>query len=287
MPILEQLQPAFMAFAVLFLLVVPGFWGLRKTPQNNGGPTCWSVSYVFNGLGFLGWGLTPYIESFWAYASGDFMHMLGFLFIALGVLRFTDRRPTTRHYLAGLVAMACWAMLILVSITQTVFKVFPFFLLLRALPVAAASWWLFKDDRPQSARARRLAGWCFAAWALGMAVWPGLVFFPGLRAPSLGFMVGLHLAASLGLVLMVVDRLRTQALQAEERAERLEGLLPICAHCKKVRTPQGQWQDIEVYISQRSDADFSHGLCEECLAALYPEVAQRLAAKRANITQSG
>lgn len=44
----------------------------------------------------------------------------------------------------------------------------------------------------------------------------------------------------------------------------LEGLLPICASCKKIRTDHGSWQQIEQYISEHSDASFTHGYCPDC-----------------------
>ncbi|MHB8834478.1 MAG: hypothetical protein ACYC9Y_02030 [Candidatus Methylomirabilia bacterium] len=52
----------------------------------------------------------------------------------------------------------------------------------------------------------------------------------------------------------------------------LRGLLPICASCKKIRDDQGQWRQIEVFIRDRSEAKFSHGICEDCAAKLYPSV---------------
>jgi hypothetical protein len=51
----------------------------------------------------------------------------------------------------------------------------------------------------------------------------------------------------------------------------LQGLLPICASCKKIRDEQGQWNQIETYIRSRSEADFSHGICPECARRLYPD----------------
>jgi hypothetical protein len=50
----------------------------------------------------------------------------------------------------------------------------------------------------------------------------------------------------------------------QEELKTLSGLLPICAHCKKIRDEKGQWKAIEAYISQHSEADFSHGVCESC-----------------------
>jgi hypothetical protein len=51
----------------------------------------------------------------------------------------------------------------------------------------------------------------------------------------------------------------------------LQGMLPICAHCKKIRDDQGSWQQLEAYISQRSEAKFSHGICPDCLKEHYAD----------------
>jgi GAF domain-containing protein len=58
---------------------------------------------------------------------------------------------------------------------------------------------------------------------------------------------------------------------ALNQVQTLQGLLPICAHCKKIRDDQGEWQQMESYISRRSHARFSHGVCPACLQEHYPE----------------
>jgi hypothetical protein len=55
----------------------------------------------------------------------------------------------------------------------------------------------------------------------------------------------------------------------------LSGLLPICSKCKKIRDDRGYWNQIEWYISSRSAAEFSHGICPECLRQLYPDLADQ------------
>ena len=55
---------------------------------------------------------------------------------------------------------------------------------------------------------------------------------------------------------------RILGLQAEVR--QLQGLLPICSYCKKIRNDDDTWQQIEAYVAKRSDASFSHGICPEC-----------------------
>jgi hypothetical protein len=52
--------------------------------------------------------------------------------------------------------------------------------------------------------------------------------------------------------------------------KQLRGYLPICASCKKIRNDGGYWEQIEKYISEHSQAEFTHGICPECARRLYP-----------------
>lgn len=56
---------------------------------------------------------------------------------------------------------------------------------------------------------------------------------------------------------------------AREEIKTLRGILPICAHCKKVRNDSGFWEQVEVYIGNHSEAEFTHGLCPDCEKELY------------------
>ena len=63
---------------------------------------------------------------------------------------------------------------------------------------------------------------------------------------------------------------------------RLGMLLPICTHCKKIREDNGSWIRIEEYIQDRSETEFSHGICPECIKKFYPEYAKRLNQKNSD-----
>lgn len=66
---------------------------------------------------------------------------------------------------------------------------------------------------------------------------------------------------------------RTQKLQeAVSKVKVLSGFLPICASCKKIRDDKGYWNQIESYIREHSEAEFSHGICPECAEKMYPEL---------------
>jgi len=60
--------------------------------------------------------------------------------------------------------------------------------------------------------------------------------------------------------------------RALNEVKKLSGLLPICASCKSVRDDNGYWSQVEVYLEQNSDAEFSHGLCPDCVQDLYPDL---------------
>ena len=62
-----------------------------------------------------------------------------------------------------------------------------------------------------------------------------------------------------------------EILRAHHEIRRLHGILPTCASCKKIRDEDGHWQPIEAYIAQRSEAQFSHGLCPDCAPLFFPD----------------
>ena len=82
--------------------------------------------------------------------------------------------------------------------------------------------------------------------------------------------------AALTLQRKIVEEEREKAIFEREKAledtKILRGLLPTCASCKKIRDDNGHWNQIEVYIKQHSEANFSHGICPECARKLYPDV---------------
>lgn len=58
---------------------------------------------------------------------------------------------------------------------------------------------------------------------------------------------------------------------ALSKIKTLGGMLPICSSCKKIRDDKGYWNQIEAYISEHSEAEFSHGVCPDCAKKLYPQ----------------
>lgn len=67
------------------------------------------------------------------------------------------------------------------------------------------------------------------------------------------------------------DRLIGELQEAMARIKTLGGLLPICSYCKKIRDDKGYWNQVENYVQEHSDAQFSHGICRECADKHYSE----------------
>ena len=69
----------------------------------------------------------------------------------------------------------------------------------------------------------------------------------------------------------ILERLNKELQDALDTITALEGMLPICANCKKIRDKSDEWEVLEVYIEKHSEAQFTHGICPDCMEKLYPE----------------
>lgn len=67
------------------------------------------------------------------------------------------------------------------------------------------------------------------------------------------------------------EALIVELQKALQKVKMLGGLLPICCYCKKIRDDEGYWNDLEIYIRDNSEADFSHGICPDCVTEFNPD----------------
>jgi len=68
------------------------------------------------------------------------------------------------------------------------------------------------------------------------------------------------------------EKLIVELKDAASQIKTLTGLLPVCSYCKKIRDDEGNWELMEKYIRRHSEADFSHGVCPECLKKYFPDI---------------
>ena len=71
-----------------------------------------------------------------------------------------------------------------------------------------------------------------------------------------------------------VARLSEHERELRRHVQTLEGLLPICSFCKRIRNESGEWDRLETYITARSHAEFSHSFCPSCWRTHYPELGE-------------
>lgn len=74
------------------------------------------------------------------------------------------------------------------------------------------------------------------------------------------------------IISFILSKTQIQKKEAQSQIKILNGLLPICATCKKIRDDNGYWEKLENYISNHSNVDFSHGICPDCLKKHYPDI---------------
>jgi hypothetical protein len=125
--------------------------------------------------------------------------------------------------------------------------------LLHVIPTAGATWFVGRRFGIGTALALTL-------------VRPVVVFLHVWMAPWSRFDVVINAllgAATLALAVIAVQQTRARMI-ARAEVHALRGLLPICSYCKKIRSDTNVWDRIEKYISEHSDATFTHGICPEC-----------------------
>lgn len=75
----------------------------------------------------------------------------------------------------------------------------------------------------------------------------------------------------LSVVALVTHRLSESMKHLKVEVKVLEGMIPICSNCKKIRDKDGEWQSLEKYLGEHSQAEFTHGICPDCRKLLYGE----------------
>jgi hypothetical protein len=265
--VFNNLPANHLGYSAVFLFIATGFLFLKLSDRNDVGPGYWALAFLCNSLGFLCWSTILPLADLANYALGEVFHIAGFFFLACGAYRFMGHAYRGWNLAFASAWLVLWASGLLLLGYDAIAALF-------VLRGARAILFLLTAAillRPKGARyayGRKLAGYSLCVWALWVMVY---AFIPDERLLGLvfGILVGIQILSALGMIIMIVERKSERMERTEMHAERLEGLLPICAHCKKIRDKDGNWQVLEYYIESRSRAEFSHGVCPECLKKHY------------------
>lgn len=134
---------------------------------------------------------------------------------------------------------------------------------LARIPIVISDWYMPEMDGPELCRrirARRDQPYVYFILVTGRG--GKEQYLAGMQAGADDFITKPVDADQLCARLTVAERI----LGVRRELQQLEGLLPICAYCKRIRDDQEHWGSLEGYIEQRSEAQFSHGICPECYA---------------------
>jgi len=120
-------------------------------------------------------------------------------------------------------------------------------------------------------------------WAIVAKIDMSEVRAPFIKAAAISGFLGLF-AIIVGTIIFIkltnplINNLNKTVAELEEAlasVNQLSGLLPICASCKKIRDDKGYWTQIEAYIRDHSEAEFSHSICPECVKNLYGDLGKK------------
>lgn len=135
------------------------------------------------------------------------------------------------------------------------------------IPIAYAAW--YGGSRASMGISLLSAATWFLADALLEHAYSSLFLVVWNTAIRLCAFMLIALFSSRTAQLLTREKNRSQDLQeAMNQIKVLRGFLPICAWCKKIRNDEGYWQQMESYIHEHSEADFTHGICDECASRI-------------------
>ena len=268
MTILPPITNTLLGYTATFICIGFGMLFLQQVAKKEVGPGYWAAGFFLNSVGFLFWAGRVIFSNPFYFIAGDFIHMIGFITLVYGAYRFAERvlQKWQVFALAGLGALWLAAVCSL-----RYYLAFSFFLLmvLRATLFLWAGHMVLTCVPARLVTGRRLTGWSLIAWGGYVLLFPFISRTPELMPFAVGLLVGFHVMAGMGMVIMVVDKIRIRAEDSETQIKRLEGLIPICSKCKKIRDDKDYWHNLETYIQKHSDAKFSHGICPDCSDLLY------------------
>lgn len=281
--------------AVLVSLIYGvGLFLYRTLQKTFPGFSFWIASFFLLALGYSSLLIRDFVPMFLSVIVGNSLFAMAALFMLDGVCRFTrGYRLKSLHYSSLAVFV------ILISLFYFIYPNIVIRTLIIGVYAGAIAFviaWVLISSAPESnSKFHYGAAALIGAFALALVILPTFVSRPpgddifrmGNRY-AVYYLTALVFEIGWGVCLLMINnqRLEDELHQARmklvdsnrklEKAIRdkitLTGLLPICAHCKKIRDDKGYWNHLESYIKTHSEADFSHSICPECAREHYPEL---------------
>ena len=285
----NALVPFFLFLALVF------FWYYQKTYP---GFVQWTIATLVVAIAFLLLLLRPIMPLWVNIIVMNSFFLCGALLRLGGVVRFMSGQSLRRGWYAGLVL--CFGALfffyfVIDVISLRTYCVSIFFFLMGLRGGVEVIRFAPRESRPQYLATSGIyffAGLIVLVRSISVLMEKQFSMFDPGTLYAAFFLLAMFIEIAFGLSFLMMN---SQRLEAELRrsevsladtvselkktlaeVKTLQGFIPICANCKKIRDDAGYWQQVEKYISDHSEARFSHGICPDCLQKLYPDIAQKV-----------
>ena len=283
-----DVRTMYMAMAANSFIVAMALFISHAGRFRRDGTLTWTVGWVFQGAFWILLGLRGVIWDFVSIVVTSTFLPVSFSLLYAAVREFQGRAYNRKTLLLPPAATFVFFWYFSTVVNNVSFRII-FISLMSILQITAIVWALFRDTPIQERRSCRLTGFALLVMAVlwfnrlleaftvsygHLSVLEATTF----RNASVMAALGTVILSGIGFILMIQERaeeerekLIHELQDALANVKTLRGLLPICSYCKKIRDDKGYWNRLESYIRDHSGAEFTHGICPECLKKLYPD----------------
>jgi hypothetical protein len=240
----------------------------------------WTVANILLGIGFIFIGLRGLIPDLISIIAANAIFVLYCQLVVLGLARFfTLRIVHWWDYISGAIFLVSFSYYTYVAPDIYARTIFISFIL--TFYLARLAWLTHLGSKAAKFKISGLLFWSFSLLA-GWFGLRGILLMIGQMSISITPLTGFYenvtftfglcafILVTAGLIQINSSRVENELLEAQQEIKTLSGILPICSHCKNIRDDKGYWDQVENYISSRTAAKFTHGICPKCAEEFYP-----------------
>jgi hypothetical protein len=267
-----HLETAFLASMLSGLVILLGMILIRFLAKDLKGTFFWIIAYI---CGVSEYGSLYLLNEQWQLFFEFLLDIYFGAFLIIGIKIFSDLKVSKKRWGVFLSVILIIDVLIVFIIKN--FTVFIYIIsLISGSILIYAAYIVFQLSKSveytEDRKVLLFIGITFLLDGLHMYDYPFLR--PIAWFAPIGYMIGFCLtqAMAVGLFILVFQKINHLNMKSKAKITKLEGLLPICASCKKIRDVHGYWNQLEEYFQQNSEIMFSHGLCDDCVEKLYPDL---------------
>lgn len=254
----------------------------QATSKTYPGFSSWTIGYVFNAMGMLLLSSRHLLPNVLSIIAANTLITAFVILCDRGISKFYAQKPRILFHTIVITIQ----IITFIFFTYVSPKVTARILIISALLTVTASHSLYNLFRyargPQKGKQTILKFsymiftlWFFVRTVMTAISKPMIIdFMTAGTFQALAFisMIVTTILGTIGFIMLNHHRLENDLKASDNKIDSLAKLLPICSNCHKVRDDNGYWGSVEEYIQDHSEIDFSHSICPQCSAELYPDL---------------